>query len=202
MKKIDVLIIGGGMTFKSHTDYINYLHSRTVSLGARRHWTGRYLSEALGESYEVTIPRMPLQDNAQYLDWKIHFEKYLALVSENFILIGISLGGTFLAKYLSENVLKLKALSVLLVCPPYDDTLNHEDLVGGFTLSEDLHLLQDNTRNLRLFFSEDDDVVPADHARKYAQKLPLANIDIYKSKNGHFQIEEFPEIITYIRSDS
>ena len=44
-------------------------------------------------------------------------------------------------------------------------------------------------------FSKDDDVVPVSHAEKYRKKLKNAHIVIYKSKNGHFGIAKFPEII-------
>lgn len=50
-------------------------------------------------------------------------------------------------------------------------------------------------------FSKDDDCVPVNHAEKYREKLPNANIVIYESKNGHFNIEEFPEIIESIKND-
>ncbi len=145
---------------------------------------------------------MPLQDNAKYRDWRIMFERYVSLLRGDFILIGNSLGGIFLAKYLSENELSRKAFSTYLTCAPFDDTLPGEDLVGGFTLKENLSLIEKNTKNLSLLFSKDDDVVPVSHAEKYRQKLPKARIIIYKSKNGHFNISTFPEIIKMIKSDT
>ena len=116
-------------------------------------------------------------------------------------MIGNSLGGIFLAKYLSENKFPKKILSVYLVCPPFDDTCFNEDLVGGFKLKSDLSLLEKNTKSLTLFFSKDDDCVPVAHAEKYRNKLKNAKIIIYKSKNGHFKISKFPEIIKMIKAD-
>jgi predicted alpha/beta hydrolase family esterase len=144
---------------------------------------------------------MPLSENAEYQEWAIHFSRYLPLIKKNFILIGESLGGVFLAKYLSENKLKKKALSVYLVCPPFDDSLPGEDLVNGFTLKSDLSLLEKNTQNLYLLFSVKDDVVPVEHAEKYRAKLKKAKIIIYKNIKGHFQVAKFPEIVKLIKSD-
>ncbi len=144
---------------------------------------------------------MPLQDNAKYKEWKIHFEKYFPLLKNNIILIGSSLGGIFLAKYLSENKFPKKILSTYLICPPYNNTLFKEDLVGGFKLKLNLSLLEKNSNNLYLMFSKDDDVVPVSHAEKFKKKLKDAKIIIYESKNGHFQISEFPEIIELIKLD-
>lgn len=202
MKKIQILIIHGGMTFKTKKEYSNYLKMRPVSLEAKSTWTGEYLEKKLGKGFEIIRPRMPLQDNAKYQEWKITFDKYYAQLSKPSILIGYSLGGIFLAKYLSENKLPKKALSVYLIAAPFDNTLEGEDLVGGFSLKADLSLLSDATKNLHLLFSEDDDVVPVSHGYKFKKKINDAHLEIYPSKNGHFKIAEFPEIIKMIKNDA
>jgi predicted alpha/beta hydrolase family esterase len=199
--KIQVLLVHGGMTFKNERDYLHYLKTKEVTTMKKVSWTGDYLEQSLGKKFEIILPRMPLQDFAKYRDWKIFFERYLSLIKNKYILIGSSLGGIFLAKYLSENKLRKKALSVFLVCPPFDNSLPGEDLVGGFTLGNDLSLIEKNCKNLHLLFSKDDDVVPVSHAGKYKQKLKNAHIKIYKSKGGHFKIAKFPEIIKIIFAD-
>ena len=88
-----------------------------------------------------------------------------------------------------------KILATYLICPPFDNTCSNKDLVGGFRLKSDLSLLDKSSKNLTLMFSKDDDVVPVSHAEKYRNKLDNAKIIIYKSKNGHFNISRFPEII-------
>ena len=50
-------------------------------------------------------------------------------------------------------------------------------------------------------FSKDDDAVPVSHAGKYQKKLNRAKFVIYESKNGHFQIPKFPEIVKMIKRD-
>ena len=200
-KKKQIFIIHGGMTFKNRKDYLHYLKNREVSLEKSKSWKGSYLDKNLGKNFEIIRPQMPLQDNALYEDWRIHFERFIPYIRNNVILIGKSLGGIFLAQYLSENKLPKKVLSTYLICPPFDDTCIGEDLVGGFKLKKDLSLLEKNSRNLTLMFSKDDDCVPVDHAEKYRAKLKNAKIIIYKSKNGHFRISNFPEIVKMIKSD-
>lgn len=200
-KKTQILIIHGGMTFKNEKDYLHFLKTREISLKKKVSWAADYLERELGRGFEIIRPRMPLQDNAKYRDWKIHFERHLPYLRNNAILIGSSLGGIFLAKYLSENKLPKKALSTYLICSPFDNTVKGEDLVGGFTLKSDLSLLEENSKNLHLLFSEDDETVPVSHAEKYRRKLKDAHIVVYKSKNGHFKISTFPEIIKMIKED-
>ena len=200
-KKKQIFIIHGGMTFKNRKDYLHYLKNREVSLEKSKSWKGSYLDKNLGKNFEIIRPQMPLQDNALYEDWRIHFERFIPYIRNNVILIGNSLGGIFLAQYLSENKLPKKVLSTYLICPPFDNTCIGEDLVGGKKNKKDLSLLEKNSRNLTLMFSKDDDCVPVDHAEKYRAKLKNAKIIIYKSKNGHFRISNFPEIVKMIKSD-
>jgi len=200
-QKTQIFYIHGGETFKNKKDYLDFLKNRNVSIEKKITWHDKYLDKKLGDSFHIIRPRMPFQDNAKYNEWVIHFARYFPKLKNNLVLIGQSLGGIFLAKYLSENRFPKKILSTYLVCPPFDDTLPGEDLVGGFKLKSDLSLLEKNSKKLTLLFSKNDNVVPVSQAKKYAAKLKDANIIIYKHIKGHFRISEFPEIITMIKRD-
>lgn len=200
--KTQILLIHGGTTFKRKKDYINFLQTRDVSIEPKIRWSNEYLSENLANNFDIIRLQMPLKENAKYIEWKIHFERFFPQLQNNIILIGTSLGGIFLAKYLSENVFPKKILSTFLICPPYDNSLPGEELSGGFRLKADLSLLEKITQNLYLMFSKDDEIVPIAHADKYKKKLKNANFIIYESKNGHFKISEFPEIIQMIKTDN
>ncbi len=199
--KHQIFIVHGGMTFKNQEDYLYFLKNRDVSIENKIRWSEDYLKEALKDNFQIIKPRMPLQDNAKYEDWKIYFERFIDQLEDNIILIGSSLGGIFLAKYLSENKFPKKILSVYLVAPPFDNSLEGEDLVGGFELKDDLSKIMENCSNVYLLFSKDDDCVPISHAEKFRDKLSEAKIIIYESKNGHFNILEFPEIVEMIKGD-
>lgn len=201
MHKTQVFFIHGGMTFKNNGAYLKFLKDLEVYLEKYSSWSGAYLEKSLGRNFIVISPRFPQKDNAQYKEWKIIFEKYLKLLKGRAIFIGYSLGGIFLARYLSENKLVKQAKAVFLISPPFDntDTLPNEGLYNGFKLKNDLSLLEKNCKNLYLMFSRDDDIVPVSHAEKYRKKLPQAKIIIYKSKNGHFRVKTFPELIKLIK---
>jgi predicted alpha/beta hydrolase family esterase len=198
MKKTQILFIHGGMTFKNQKDYLVHLKTKKISFEKKQYWIDD-LEKKLGKKFQVVRPRMPLQDNARYRDWEVVFSRYVRLLSHRFILIGTSLGGVFLAKYLSEHTLRQKAAAVFLVCPPFDNSLPGEDLVGGFALKSDLSVIEKNARVVYALFSKKDDVVPVAHAKKYSAKLPNSRIIVYPRIKGHFEISKFPEIITLIR---
>ena len=200
-EKTQIFIIHGGEIFKNKKDYLHFLKTRKIRIKEKIRWSDDYLKKKLGKNFEVIKPRMPLQDNAKYEEWKIHFERYFPQLRDGLMLVGISLGGIFLAKYLSENKFPKKILSTYLVCPPFDDTLPKDDLAGGFKLKTDLSLIEKSSRNIYLLFSKDDDVVPVSHAKKYKEKLKNAKIIVYENKNGHFQVPKFPEIVKLIKED-
>ena len=200
-KRTQIFYIHGGMTFKNKKDYLHYLKTREISIKEKRRWSDKYLDKKLGKDFEIIKPRMPLSDDAKYIEWKIHFERYFPLLKNNLILIGQSLGGVFLAKYLSENKFPKKILSVYLVCPPFDNSLPKENLVGGFKLKSDLSMIEKNCKRISLLFSKNDDVVPVSHAKKYEFKLKNARVIVYKHIKGHFKTSEFPEIIRMIKKD-
>jgi predicted alpha/beta hydrolase family esterase len=196
-----IFIIHGGMTFKNKKDYIDWLKNRSISVEKKQRWSVEYLDRKLGKEFDIIRPRMPLQDDAKYADWKIFFERHFPYFRNNIILIGSSLGGIFLAKYLSENKFPKKIRATFMICAPYDNTIEGEDLVGGFKLGTDLSLIERNSKKTYLMFSRDDETVPVSHAEKYRSKLKNSEIIIYKSKNGHFKISEFPEIVKIIKTE-
>ncbi len=202
VKKIQVLVVHGGTTFKNKKDYLNFLKTRPISLIKKPSWAENYLDKELGKNFEIIRPSMPLKENAKYKEWKLFFERYLPHLRDNIILIGSSLGGIFLAKYLSENRFPKKIAAVFLIAPPFDNPVKSvpgHDLVGGFKLKTNLSLIEKNSPRVTLFFSENDESVPIFHAEKYRKKLKDAKIIIYKNKNGHFKISKFPELIMMIR---
>lgn len=199
--KPQILHIHGGATFKNRRDYLQFLRCRPVALEQRERWHDSYLDKSLGRRCEIIRPRMPCPENARYADWKIHFERHFPLVRRGVILLGSSLGGIFLARYLSEHKFPKRILSAYLVCPPFDNTLPDEAIVGGFKLPAGLSLLEKNCQRLTLLFSADDPVVPSAHAGKYARHLKKARILTFTGKNGHFKVAQFPELVEMIKSD-
>lgn len=193
-----IIVIHGGSTFESYEDFIDWIKTENVTIDSfkpRKDWKAS-LQEKLGTDYEILSPRMPNRDNAKYTEWRIWFERMIPFVRDDAIFIGHSMGGIFLAKYLSENKFPNKILAVLLVSSPYESW--EDESVGDFILPKDLSLLK-QAKDIHLFFSKDDPIVPFSHFEKYKEKLPNAKTRIF-SDRGHFMQEEFPEIIEIIQS--
>lgn len=197
MKK-QVAVIHGGDAFDTYEKYLDSLINRQVDsqkFKAHQQWQSS-LDKELGEDFEIFIPRMPNPDNAHYPEWKIWFEKMIPFISDEVILIGRSLGGIFLAKYLSENICPKKIKTVVLIGAPFD--VGSRESLGDFTLSASLEKFSGQVEKIYLIFSQDDPVVPFTQLGKYRKALPNSEEIIFTDRQ-HFNQESFPEIIELIK---
>lgn len=200
MKK-QVVFIHGGMVFGTYEDYLEYL--RSVAFDPKNYKQKRWrdsLSEDLGDDFEVFLPIMPSKYNAKYVEWKIWFEKVIPYLRDGVILIGGSLGGLFLAKYLSENTFPVSISKLFLIAPVLDDQGLVKEKVSDFTFEhEKLSNLEKQVKDISIYYSTDDEVVPISHSKRYKEFLENSQLHEFKDR-GHFMIEEFPEIVEDIKS--
>ncbi len=196
--KNQVLVIHGGDAFATYEEYINFLKDFRIDPAGfgRKDWKAS-LGEKLGAEFEVILPSMPNKFIAKYLEWKIWFEKLFPFLDDGAILAGHSFGGSFLAKYLSEEQFPRKIKATFLVSPPYDT--DGERKVVEFVLPPSLELLANQGGEIFLYHSKDDEIVPFAELAKYRRALPKAHVRIFDDR-GHINQESFPEIIEDIKN--
>ena len=204
MKK-QVIFIHGGETFDSYEKYLAFLKDTAVfdpqkELEKEKRWS-RQLGNELGDGFEFIRPTMPNKYNAKYAEWKIWFEKVLDYAGDNIILIGHSLGGTFLIKYLSENEVDKKIERLFLVSSALNDSKSGEYQLDTFAIDKkSVPILSKKAGVIILIHSKDDVVVPFEDFEELAQLLPEANTMIFDDR-GHFLQEKFPELVDCIKSE-
>lgn len=197
MKK-QVVIIGGGTTFDTYDEYLSYLKNKSVdadNFKRRVDWKDG-LEKELGSDFEVFVPKMPNATNARYEEWKIWFDRMVPFLRGGVVLIGHSLGGIFLPKYLSENTLPIKISAVFLVAAPFDDEA--EESLTNFRLSLSLDRFKQQCAKIYLLHSKDDPLVPFSESEKYKKEIPEAKAIIFGDRQ-HFKQESFPEIVALIK---
>lgn len=114
------------------------------------------------------------------------------------MLVGHSLGGIFLTKYLSENDFPKKIQSIHLVAAPYDTEVI-KDSLADFGLSATFEKLGVVANKIFLYQSKDDPEVAFADAQKYKRDIPTAEIRVFEDR-GHFTQEQFPELLEDIRA--
>lgn len=197
--KQQVVIIGGGTSFDTYEDYISYLKHRELNidkLKPRRDWKDS-MADELGDDFEVLLPKMPNVTYARYQEWEIWLGRIIEFLRDDVILIGHSLGGIFLAKYLSVNTFPKKIMAAILIAAPFNDA-NSEESLAEFLPPSTLSKFANQCGEVYLVQSENDPVVPFEQVKMYKQALPEAKTIIFKDK-GHFKQESFPELVKLLR---
>ena len=192
-----VCIIHGGSTFDSDADFLTNLAQQELDYTRilyRQRWNN-WLGETL-TNYEVLTPSMPNSANAKYDEWSLYFSKIVPFLRKDAVLVGHSLGGIFLAKYLTEHADTLHVDKVALVAAPYDDET--EESLASFKLPQDMSKLARTAQEFHLFQSKDDFVVPFAELAKYQAILPRAAATIFEDR-GHINTPTFPELIDFIK---
>lgn len=132
-----------------------------------------HLQEALGKAYRVLYPKMPSPENPDYPPWKGRLEKLFAGLDDGVIVVGHSLGGSVLLKYLSEGGSHPRIAGLFLAATPFWGAPHWE--YEGFVLARGFAGRLPVTP-VFLYHSRDDDVVPFSHLARYARRLPGAEL--------------------------
>lgn len=200
--KRQICIIHGGSAYSNREDFLTQLsHSQLHDVYGRKtkRWRESLWSD-LGDAYEVFTPSMPNSENAQYEEWSLWFEKHFGYFRDGVVLVGWSLGGMFLVKYLLEKSLPFKPASLYLLgvpCGSYEDESG--DDCGTFQFdSQSMHGLREVIETVHIWHSIDDFVVPFAHAEMFKKYIPSAKLVTFTDRN-HFLQETFPELVEEIR---
>jgi predicted alpha/beta hydrolase family esterase len=157
------------------------------------------LRKILGDAYEVHYPKMPKEGDPNYRRWKPQIRKELAAVEDSLILIGHSLGASFLLKYLSEEKIETPIGGLFLIATPYwggagwrYEGYKAVELPEGFSskLPKEMPVF--------LYHSRDDETVPFAHLALYAGKLSQATIREF-DRRGHQLNNDLAEVAADIK---
>ncbi len=153
-----------------------------------------WIAEQMPEA-DVLLPTFPNGYNAVYDEWRIYFEKLLPFLDNDVRLVGHSLGAMFLAIYLHENPLPAPVRQLILISGAYDDETAEE--LGSFKVLSAQNVVK-SAREVHLFHSKDDPVVPFFELAKFQADLPNATSHIFEDK-GHFNDATFPELLALLK---
>ncbi|MFG6114930.1 alpha/beta fold hydrolase [Halobacillus sp. MO56] len=157
-----------------------------------------YLQKSISADYHFFSPAMPDPENPSYALWKDVLKEKLSELKGNVILIGHSLGGSVLLKYLSEEYCDLSISGLIVMGTPYWG-LDKEWPSKEFELSDDFASTLPQISQIYLYHSRNDKVVPFSHFEHYAYKLPHAKTRTFKYY-GHLFHGDLPELVHDIES--
>lgn len=139
------------------------------------------LETELGRQYAVRYPRMPNEADPRYPIWKAELFRQFDELDDDAILVGHSVGGTFLIHALAEHRPKRKWGAVFLIAPPFlgDGGWPVDETDPVTNLTEEL----DADVPVFLYHGTADDEVPLGHMELYAQAIAHATTRVLADRD-------------------
>jgi uncharacterized protein len=156
------------------------------------------LERALGAGYEVQYPQMPDEENCPYPEWQAQIDARLAAATGAIALVGHSIGGSVLLKYLCDRRPTAHIAGLFVIAAPYwgaDEAWRWEEVA----LPEDAAAKLAGEWPLIFYHSRDDESVPFAHLELYAAKLPRATFRTFDGRGHQFR-NDLSEVATDIKA--
>jgi len=179
MKKPTILFIQGGGAGAYEIDHILVLN----------------LMHALGKTCRIVYPKMPDEENPDYEPWKAAFERELNKIEGEVILIGHSVGGFLLFKYLFENTIDKNIIGLFFIAAPFVGEGGWQ--FEGMALKE-ASFSKPLSAPIFFYHSTDDQTVPFSHLLCYEKKLPQATTRKIVGR-GHQLNNDLSEVVQDIK---
>ena len=155
------------------------------------------LKAELGPDYEIRYPRMPNEEDPSYATWTATLEHELAALDDGAILVGHSVGGTFLINALAEQPPSREFGAIFLIAAPFVGQNGWQSadwkppLAAGGKVPSGAPIY--------LYHGLADETVPASHAELYALAIPRADLRRLPGRD-HQLNNDLSEIAADIRS--
>jgi uncharacterized protein len=160
-----------------------------------------YLQMQVGTEYNVHYPEMPGENEADYQLLRNKIDEELEKLDGKVILVGHSVGGNVLMKYITEGKIEKNIVGIFFIAVPYwggDGGWQYEGY-EEFTLQEGYASKFPSKAPIFFYQSNDDEIVPFTHLGLYAKKFPQATIRKIVGR-GHQLNNDLSEVVQDIRS--
>lgn len=155
------------------------------------------LQRALGEGYRVSYPIMPDPEFPAYESWKEEIGKEMAAADDGVVVVGHSLGGSVVLKFLSEERCETLIGGLCIVAAPYWGMPDWQ--VDEYMLSSGFAGKLPRIPRIFLYHSRNDEVVPFEHVQHYGEELRWATIRAFENR-GHLFSSGLPELVRDIKN--
>ena len=151
------------------------------------------LQSRLPEDFQLRAPIMPEPNDPDAAAWSQAFSEHVRAAAAPLILVGHSLGGSTILKYLAEHESPPGLRSVISIATPFwGEDMKSWKLPPGFAKR------LSSIPRLIFYHSRDDYEVPFSHVERYANALPQALIRRVNGRGHLFDNGEVEDILADI----
>jgi predicted alpha/beta hydrolase family esterase len=163
----------------------------------KENWFPSTKHELEKRGWNVIIPQFSDADHPDLNRWLLDFKQYEAFLDETSLLIGHSLGATFLLRLLEHDFRKVS--TAVCVAGPIAELRNNFDLAIRSFIDHpfDWNTIRTMAHRFLAFYGDDDPYVPLAQGRELSDKL---NADLHViSGGGHLNKDsgyvQFPALL-------
>ena len=127
------------------------------------------LRRELGAGYDIRYPRMPNEAEPDYALWKATIAEEIAGFDDGAILVGHSIGGTFLINALAEAPPSRKLAGIFLIAAPFVGAGGW--LFDDITTPADLGAQLPTKTPIHFYYGDKDDTTPPVHVDLYERAI-------------------------------
>jgi len=180
--------------------HILFLHGAGEGAYKEDSLLAQRLQRELGTGYTVSCPELPDEANAPYELWKQRVEKEIHGMQEPVILVGHSIGGSHLAKIMTEvQADKPVAGIFLLEAPFWGGEGWHYEGYKEIEIPEESFSKLPKGAKIFIYHTRDDEIVPFDHLALYAKHIPQAVVREIAT-GGHQLADTITPLVEDIRN--
>lgn len=164
--------------------------------------SGRLVSAlrlALAPNIRFSAPMMPDPGNPSAARWDEALGRHLASLRAPFVLVGHSLGGTTILKYLADHQAPPGLAGVISIAAPFWGMPGWD--VPEFALRPGFAEPLSHLPWLVFYHSRDDSIAPISHVDRYAEALPGAQVRKVDGRGHAFDDGRVDDILADIRFD-
>ncbi|MEO5909237.1 MAG: alpha/beta hydrolase [Pelobium sp.] len=156
-----------------------------------------FIKQQLSNEYDIHYPIIDEPEAPTYKMWKKLFSKEFKRMKQPLILVGHSLGGTMLIKYLSEEKPKVSISAMCLISTPYWGKNGWD--VEDFALVENFENELEEINNVFLYNCKEDTIVPFKHMNFYKRSFPNSIVRILNGTDHAFATG-LPQLVSDIKA--
>lgn len=156
-----------------------------------------YLKKECAKTHNIIHPAMPSPSDPYYAEWKKEIRRTLDLVEGEVTLIGHSLGGSVLLKYLAEEVVNIPINKLISIAAPFWG-INKEWQRKDFILKSNSSEKIPYVPNTFFLHSKLDPIVPIEHMQRYSKQFPGAKC-IELEGDAHLFTDGLPKLVEVLK---
>ena len=129
------------------------------------------LRAGLAADTRLAAPIMPKPDAPDAAAWEAALGEHLRQQQTPLVLVGHSLGGSVILRYLADHGIPAGLAGVVLIATPF---WGMSDWEAEWALPRGFEARLAGLPRIVLYHSRDDDIAPVSHVDRYAEALPKA----------------------------